>query len=79
VTRISVAPDFSDKIQRSERPGAELVFEVDLVEDDTAKAGANSRVKISSNPLLQFKISRRDGVSADGHNGGIGCIIGRGH
>ncbi len=70
--------ELSNQIQRNERPGVELVFGVDLVEGDTAEAGTNGRVKIRCNPLLEFKVSRRDGVSADGPSGGIGCV-GRGH
>ena len=38
--------ELSDQIQRGERPGAELVFGVDLVEGDRAEAGTNGRVQI---------------------------------
>ncbi len=44
--------ELSDQIQRSERPGAELMFRVDLVEGDSAEAGTTGRVQIGCYPLL---------------------------
>ena len=70
--------ELRDQIQRSEGPSAELVLGVDLVESDAAEAGANGRMKIGCDALLQFKISGRDGVSADGPSEGSGRI-GVGH
>ena len=70
--------ELSDQIQRSEGPSAELVLGVDLVESDAAEAGANGRMKIGCDTLMQFKVSGRDGVSADGPSGGSGRI-GVGH
>ena len=70
--------ELSDQIQRREGPRAELVLGVDLVESDAAEAGANGRMKIGCDALLQFKISGRDGVSADSPCGGSGRI-GVGH
>ena len=37
--------EFSDQIQRGERPGAELLFGVDLVEGDTAEAGTMAQIE----------------------------------
>ncbi len=68
--------ELSDQIQGSEGPSAELVLGVDLVESDAAEAGANSRMKIGCDTLLQFKVSGRDGVSADGPSGGSSRIGG---
>jgi hypothetical protein len=51
--------ELSDQIQRSERPGAKLVFGVDLLEGDTAEAGTNGRVKISCNPVVVQSFSTR--------------------
>ncbi len=54
------------------------MFAVDFVEGDAAKAGANGRVQVGYDALLEFEISRRNGISADASSI---CISGvrRGH
>ena len=47
----------------SEGPSAVQVLGVDLVESDAAEAGADGRMKIGCDTLLQFKVSGCDRVS----------------